>query len=235
MGMFDNITVELALPELPPALFQRAEAKDLVFQTKDTPNQGLSMYKIDKKGQLWLEKFEGHWQEGTPAVEGAGFAERIASLGRFVSDKEWWEKENYTGTIYFYESYNHPEYNTDNVETNDRWMRFDSGWVEYCAKLKNGKLIEPIEQFDHKAPKKYSDEELEKRKLDAAVNRAERERELRENRIKTPSPSQQLIDYIYNVCNKTIMDENDMIETLGIIKQKILEYRITHDIWYVES
>ena len=231
MGMFDHITVELALPKLP----QELKAKNLVFQTKDTPNQGLSMYKIDKKGQLWLEKFEGHWQEGTPAEDGAGFSERMAALGKFVADKEWWEKENYTGTINFYESYKHPEYDTGNVKANDRWMRFDNGWVEYCAKLKNGKLIEPIEQVDHKVPKKYSDEEFKERKLDAARSRAEREKELRESRKKTPSSDQQLIDYIYDACNKTIMDENDMIETLGIIKQKISEYRIRYDIWYVES
>lgn len=51
MGMFDEIRSEMPLPG---GLFDSTE----IFQTKDTPNQFLDMFKIDADGYLWVDNYD---------------------------------------------------------------------------------------------------------------------------------------------------------------------------------
>ena len=235
MGMFDYITVGTSLPNLPQELVDIWKEQGVVFQTKDTPSQTMSTYKIDGAGLLWVRKTEGHWEEGKEVSEDASISERLASMGKFVTDKEWWEEEKFTGAINFYDSLNHPEYyDCDGASENDNWMRFEYGWIEYQALFDNGKLIKDIMLIEHKEPKKLSDEELEERKERNKKNRQETEVLMRKRRKETPSIEQKLIDNIDRECRlvETIMDETDVSLALSNIKLLISEYRKKHDRWY---
>ena len=238
MGMFDYITVGATLPELPEEVIALwgDKVSDVVFQTKDTPNQAMSTYRIDGAGQLWIEKTEGHWEEGKECAEDASFSEKIASWGRMVIDERWWELEDFTGNIRFYESYSHPEYHKldDHAGNSDDWMRFVRGWIEYSALFKNGKLIGDIELVQHEKPQKLTDEELEESKAKAAARRKEMEESFRENRKKYPSTEQKLIDNIDHECKlaEMIMNEDDLSRALSNIRILISEYRQNYDRWY---
>ena len=241
MGMFDYIKVGTTLPELPEEVVAlwSGKASDVVFQTKDTPNQAMSTYKIDGAGQLWVEKTEGHWEEGKECAEDAPFSEKIASFGRMVVDNRWWEPEDFSGNICFYESYSHPEYYEldDHAGDSDEWMRFVRGWIEYSALFKNGKLVDSIELVKHEEPQKLSDEELAESKAKVAAQRKEMEEQFRENRKKYPTAEQKLIDNIDRECKlaETIMDEDDLSHALSNIRFLIKEYRKNIDKWYEKA
>lgn len=236
--MFDYITVGTTLPELPEKVIALwgDKVSDVVFQTKDTPNQAMSTYRIDGAGQLWIEETEGHWEEGKECAEDASFSEKIASWGRMVIDERWWELEDFTGNIRFYESYSHPEYHEldDHAGNSDDWMRFVRGWIEYSALFKNGKLIGDIELVQHEEPQKLSDEELAESKAKIAARRKEMEESFKDQRVKSPSPEQKLVDSIDHECKlvETIMDENDFSTALSNIRILIKEYRKNYDSWY---
>ena len=237
MGMFDYVRVGTTLPELPDEVISRWGDKisDIAFQTKDTPNQAMSTYRIDGAGQLWIEKTEGHWEEGKAVSDYASIGDRLAAMGKFVVDQRWYETEDFSGAICFYESYNHPEYyEIDGANINDDWMRFEYGWIEYRALFKNGKLICDIELIEHKEPKKLSDEELQERKDTHKKRRGETEISLKENRKKYPTAEQKLVDNIDRECRlvETIMDENDLDHALSNIRILVKEYRQKHDRWY---
>jgi hypothetical protein len=237
MGMFDNITVGTTLPELPEAIISHwgDKVSDVVFQTKDTPNQAMSHYKIDGAGLLWVKKVEGRWEEGKEVADDAPFSEKMASFGRFVAEHEWWEEEKFTGAINFYESYNHPEYKSPDVDfDNDDWKKFISGWVEYCALFKNGKLIEDISLVEHTEPKKYTDEEYAEKQKEWAADREKWDKQFKENRKKYPTPEQKLIDNIERETKlaSAIIDEQDLSNALSNIRIFIKEYREKHDRWY---
>lgn len=235
MGMFDYITVGATLPNLPQELADMWREQGVSFQTKDTPNQTMSYYKIDGAGLLWVKKKEGHWEEGKPVAEDASIGAKLASFGKFVTDKEWWEQENFTGAINFYESINHSEYyDCEPASQSDDWMRFEYGWIEFQALFDKGKLIKDIELIEYKEPKKLSDEELEERKANAQKNRQETEASMRKHRKETPTPEQKLIDNIDRECKlvETIMDEDDFSHAISNIRLLIKEYRDKHDTWY---
>jgi hypothetical protein len=237
MGMFDYIRIGTTLPELPDAVISHwgDKVSDIAFQTKDTPNQAMSTYRIDGAGQLWIEKTEGHWEEGKAVPDDASIGDRLAAMGKFVVDQKWYEQEDYTGSINFYESYSHPEYHEiDGANLSDEWIRFEYGWIEYSALFKKGKLINNIELIEHKEPKKLSDEELQERKSENKKRREETEISLKENRKKHPTAEQKLIDNIDRECRvaETIMDENDLDHALSNIRILIKEYRQKHDRWY---
>lgn len=236
MGMFDNITIGTTLPELPNDTYiKKEDLSKVCFQTKDTPDQAMSNYKIDGAGLLWVEKTEGHWEEGKEVSEDASIGEKLAAMGRFVTDEKWWEQETFTGAIRFYDSLNHPEFSDCELasQSND-WMRFEYGWIEFQALFDKGKLVKDIELIEYKEPKKLSDEELEARKEKAKVNRKEMESSMRKYRKETPSVEQKLIDNIDRECRlvETIMDETDVSLALSNIKLLIEEYRKKHDIWH---
>ena len=235
--MYDYIRVGTTLPELPDAVISRwgDKVSDIAFQTKDTPNQAMSTYRIDGNGQLWIKKVEGHWEKGKEVAEDAPFSEKMAAMGHFVVDTEWYEKESYTGAINFYESYNHPEYKSpDEDYDSDDWRRFETGWIEYCALFKNGKLIEDIQLTNHTAPKKYSDEEFAEKQVEWAEDRAKWEETFKENRKKYPTVEQKLIDNIDRECKlaEMIMDEDDLSHAVSNIRFLIKEYREKVDTWY---
>jgi hypothetical protein len=235
--MFDHITVCTPLPEVPEELLSSwgGRACDITFQTKDTPSQTMAFYKIDRTGQLWLKKVDGHWEEGEEVADDASFGEKMAAMGRFVVDKEWWEEENYTGSINFYEGYNHPDYKSPEANfDSDEWRRFVSGWVEYCALFKNGKLIENIQLIEHTPPKKYTDEEYAAKQEEWAADREKLEKQFKESRKKYPTVEQQLIDNIERETElaSAIFDEQDLSNALSNIKILIREYREKYDRWY---
>ena len=237
MGMFDYIKVDTTLPELPQSVADAWGEGGIAFQTKDTPNQAMSHYKIDGTGLLLVEKVEGRWEEGKEVADNASFSEKMASFGRFVVEHEWWEEEKYTGAINFYESYNHPEYHIEHSLHNDnKFLRFEYGWIEYSALFQNGKLIGDITLVEHKEPKKLSDEEFEERIAQNKKRREANETSFKENRKKYPSVEQKLIDNIDRECKlaESIMDETDLDYALNNIVILIKEYRKKYDIWYEE-
>jgi len=237
MGMFDNIEVETTLIELPQDLAIAWKERGLVFQTKDTPNQSMATYKIDGDGQLWIEKTEGHWEEGKEIPENASFIEKLAAHGKFVVDETWWEKESFKGVIKFGEIYNHSDYYKIDIDAIiDKSIRFEYGWIEYRALFNDGKLIEDIELIEHKEPKKLSDEELEERKDQHKKNKEKSETFLKEHRKNSPSAEQKLIDNIDRECKlaETIMDEEDASIALSNIRILIQQYRKIYDHWYTQ-
>jgi hypothetical protein len=238
MGMFDYVRVGTTLPELPDAIISHwgDKVSDIAFQTKDTPNQAMSTYRIDGHGQLWFKQVEGRWEKGEEVADDAPFSEKIAAMGHFVVEAEWYEKEPYTGAINFYESYNHAEYHEldDHAGNSDEWMRFVRGWIEYSALFKDGKLVGDIELIKHEEPQKLSDEELAESKAKVAARREEMEERFRENRKKHPSAEQHLIDNIEHETKlaTAIFDEQDISNALSNIRIFIKEYREKHDKWY---
>ena len=239
MGMFDNITVGTTLPELPEAIVAHwgGKASDIVFQTKDTPNQSLSYYKIDRAGVLWVKKVEGRWEEGEEVAEDASFSEKMAAMGHFVVEHEWWEETNFTGAINFYEGYSHPDYKSPEADyDSDEWKRFESGWVEYCALFSGGMLVGDIQLTKHTPPKKYTEEEYAAKQEEWAIAREEWDKRFKENRKKYPSAEQTLIDNIEREAKlaSAIIDEQDLSNALSNIRILIREYRQKHDRWYEE-
>jgi len=77
MGMFDYIRCDMPLPETP------MPAPHGLFQTKDTPDQYLSEYRICKDGRLWREVDEGG--EVSPPFHGDVDFYTIGDKG------QWWE------------------------------------------------------------------------------------------------------------------------------------------------
>ena len=239
--MFDYIRVGTTLPELPDAIISHwgDKVSDIAFQTKDTPNQAMTTYRIDGNGQLWFKKVEGHWEEGKKVAEDAPFSEKMAAMGHFVTDSEWYEKECFSGNICFYESYSHPEYHEldDHAGNSDEWMRFVRGWIEYSALFKDGKLIGDIELVKHDEPQKLTDEELAESKARVAAQRKVMEEQFRENRKKYPTAEQKLIDNIDRETKLTyaIFDEEDLSNALSNTRILIKEYREKIDRWYEEA
>jgi hypothetical protein len=235
MGMFDYIKVGTTLPKLPQSVADAWGKEGVSFQTKDTPNQAMSHYKIDGAGLLWVKKVEGRWEKGKEVADNASFSEKMASFGRFVVEHKWWEEEKYTGAINFYESYNHPEYHIEHSLHNDnKFLRFECGWIEYSALFQNGKLIGDITLVEHTEPKKRSDEEFEERIAQNKKRKEENEIQQRKHRGESPTAGQKLIDNIDRECKltETIMDESDLIAAISNICLHIKDWRQKHDQWY---
>ncbi len=233
--MFDYIKVDTTLPKLPQSVADAWGKEGVAFQTKDTPNQAMSHYKIDGAGLLWIKKVEGRWEEGKEVADNASFSEKMASFGRFVVEHEWWEEEKYTGAINFYESYNHPEYHIEHSLHNDnKFLRFEYGWIEYSALFQNGKLIGDITLVEHTEPKKLSDEEFEERIAQNKKRKEENEIQQRKCRRESPTAEQKLIDNIDRECKltETIMDEADLIVAISNICLHIKDWRQKYDRWY---
>ncbi len=94
MGMFDYIKVGTTLPELPQAVIDSWKEEGSAFQTKDTPDQSMSTYKIDGAGQLWVERIEGHWEAGEEVPDDASVGAKLAAIGKFVVDERRYELED---------------------------------------------------------------------------------------------------------------------------------------------
>jgi len=154
MGLFDTIIFQYKLP-LPENLGELTaeEIQSSIFQTKSMENI-ITLYKVDESGQLLEEKYEGDWEEGDPNNESV-----VGRIGRFKRSKEWFEPQNYTGVINFYQFFNSNKYN------NDYWYEADAVFI-------NGKISEiKLKDFkmeDNTARKKREAEmniEIEKEKI----------------------------------------------------------------------
>ena len=232
MGLFDSIIVEYPLAGLPQDLITCwGSEKEIVFQTKDTPNQYMSLYKIDADGKLWYEERDTEWVDPVDP-ESKVFSECI---GHMKTISKAWKQLDFSGVIRFYEHYSHPEHRAEGLSFDDNtFLRFEYGWIEYTSLFQNGKLIGDITLIEHKEPKKLSDEEFEERITQNKKRREENEIQQRKHRKKYPTAEQRLIDNIDRECQltETVMDEFDLDRALSNIEILIKEYRTKHDTWY---
>ena len=239
MSMFDSIKCELPLPSLPQGVLNQWVLKkdnetpssgDVIFQTKDTPNQGMSLYKIDSTGQLLEERVEGYREEPELIKKDDGdklapYPSFLTALGKYVETSRSWEEVNFTGPIDFYESYNHPETPKYNAATplSDEYLRFKTGWVEYKVMVLNGKVQGDVILVNLLEPIKLTDDELAVQIAERVKRREESAITFKTNRKKYPSTEQKLIDSIYKISKD------------AEVLQQIDEYREQHDIWYTNE
>jgi hypothetical protein len=232
MGLFDSILVEYPLVGLPQDLITRwGSEKEIVFQTKYTPDQYMSLYKIDADGKLWYEERETEWVD-PENPDGESIMDRI---GHMKTISKAWKQVDFSGVIRFYEHYSHPEHHAEGLSFDTNiFLRFEYGWIEYTSLFKKGKLIGDITLIEHKEPKKLSDEEFEERITQNKKRREENEIQQRKHRKKYPTAEQRLIDNIDRECQltETVMDEFDLDRALSNIEILIKEYRTKHDTWY---
>jgi hypothetical protein len=155
-------------------------------------------------------------------------------IGHCKTVSSSWENcDDFTGYVEFYESYSHPEI-IGEISINDG--RYVTGWIEYGAFFKNGKLEGPIQLVENDPPYKRTDEEYEQYKKDAEISRMETEKIFIEGRKKHPTADQKLIDKIYQTTKieSAIVTHEDYSKALSQIKKLIEKYRTEHDIWYRE-
>lgn len=127
MSLFDTIQFSHKLP-LPQDLGELTaeELQSSNFQTKSL-DCGMTFYKVDESGQLFRERFEGEWEPGDSKAKSL-----MSRIGYFKRTKEWFEPENYTGTINFYESIRCDK------NKNDYWIEYDTVFIK--GKLSDIKL-----------------------------------------------------------------------------------------------
>jgi hypothetical protein len=229
--MFDYIKIEYPLHSLPQRLIDQWNG-DVTFQTKDTPEQTMSLYKIDKDGKLWYEERETEWVEST-TPDAEWFLDRI---GHMKTISKTWKQINFSGCIRFYESYNHDDYKFEfNSGTSKEWQRYELGWVEYKALFQNDQMIS-MDLVEHTEPIKLTDEELELKIDEQCKQREERCDNLKKSRKERPTAVQRLVDNINNECKlvETINKKVDLELALNNVKNLIKEYRTIHDNWYEE-
>jgi hypothetical protein len=87
--MFDEVRCRYPLP--------LAGAADIVFQTKDTPSQGLDLYEIREGGSLWVEEYDTE-DRSDPNAEGLM---RLAGCQTRVNKR--WAACDMTGEVCFYD------------------------------------------------------------------------------------------------------------------------------------
>ena len=229
MGMFDYIKCEYPLAELPQPVIDRWQgAENVAFQTKDTPEQGMVLYKIDATGQLWQQHTISRWAEPVDA-NGSG----MVCVGHLETLSTWWEKEAFTGGIDFYESYHHEEYPKGEPLGSEEWKRFVDGWIEYTAVFLRGQLVGDVEVSRNEQAKKMTAEEFEAKQKEWAASRKEWDDRFKKNRREHPTSEQKLIDGIYNYVKPfsiTVAGQRDPLieEIIGRIDM----YRDTHDRYY---
>ncbi len=132
MGMFDKIRCKYPLPV--------EGSNALTFQTKDTPDQFLSLYEIRKDGSLWFQNCKIVDRSNPKAKGFARFC------GIFTRTKpRWVPVKNLTGEIRFYEALG--EYST--------------GWIEFSAYFVKGK-IKHLELIKHRKPNKQKERQRAK-------------------------------------------------------------------------
>ena len=251
MSMFDNLKCELLLPDLPQEVFDRWKDKiedkntssDIVFQTKDTPNQSMSLYNIDSTGQIYLQKVEGYWEEPKINTEDSDNVESFSSflntIGKYHETSRTWEAIEFNGSINFYESYDHPDkptYGDELYDNEDDRFRYVVGWIEYQVQLVNGKVHGDVILISHELPIQYTDDELAARKERWQSERKDMESKFKKNRKEYPSPEQKLIDQIYNATTEAVKFELHEREWHAIaILRLIKDYRDKIDKWYTDE
>jgi len=216
--LFDYIKCEYPLQNLHQDILDQWK-DNIVFQTKDTPDQYMSLYKIDADGKLWHEKCEIEWVEPVNP-DGESIMDRIGHMNPISST---WVKVDFNGTINFYEGYDHKEYKFEfNSDESKEWQRYEMGWIEYCALFKDGQMIS-IDLVKDEKPVKLTDEDLEAKRIVWEKQRDEIQENCRKTRKKFPTTEQKLIDSIYKIAENTL------------IISKIDEYRYKYDRFYTND
>jgi len=219
--MFDYIFVseDIDLPELPENSVKHwGDGKNkIAFQTKDTPMQGLRKYVIGNDGVLYMEEFESTFEENDSVL---GFSEKRSNVRL--------EPTHFTGKVRFYDFVYHDDYTFDDSD------RYDGGWIEYTAEFRAGVLIGPIELVENSPPTKLTDEQLEEKLKQREKAREENRKRFIEDRMKSPSPHQKLIDNIAREVKiaTSIPTMEDYGRALNNIELHIKEYREKHDPFY---
>lgn len=131
MGMFDELRCDYPLP------IEGANA--LLFQTKDTEEQFMDQYWIDRSGALMHEAYDIEDQSDKNAV---GYKRMLGIMTRV---NKHWEPVAFTGTLNFYTTIGD----------------YHSGWIEFDAVLTNG-VLQSVALAEHRQPTKESEE---KRKM----------------------------------------------------------------------
>jgi hypothetical protein len=211
MGMFDYLICEMPLPDYPDF------DKVYTFQTKCTPSQCMTTYKINKDGSLFVKKSEQKWVEDDSLV--GGHMEE--------TDVKWVVCDNYTGQIVFYDYYVHADYTTN---TSDE---FDIGCIEYTAVIIDSKVAKLV-CTKNVAPVHLSKEEVKARRKKSEIAIAENRQKMFQFRKDNPSAMQKFADDIDNLIKSkpVLYDQTDLIKIINNIQQRVLKWREIHDPWH---
>ncbi len=125
MGVFDDLRCEMPLPETALPL---PKGGDTIFQTKDTPDQYLTLYTITADGHLMWRPYK---VEARPEEE----REKRGPMRRVESAPE---RIEFHGTIDFYE-----------YQAQDESQDGRSHWWEFRAKFTDGVCVE-ISLVEHR-------------------------------------------------------------------------------------
>jgi hypothetical protein len=226
--MFDFIMCEYPI-DTHELLIKAQKGFPLQYQTKDTPDQSMSHYKIDKDGVLWKNYFENEWTKDIEHFLG----------GYFKTTSEEWRKESFSGEINFYEGVPHPDRYSLDQNSKDYWLRYKSGWIEFKAIFLKGYLVGEIELITKQDPTRLSDEEVEESLSRHEENRKRTHLSNCERRKEHPTPEQELIDRIYDavVCDTETEREyyaSNEYYALNKVVEYIKEYREKYDKFYEE-
>ncbi len=191
--------------------------KVYTFQTKCTPSQCMTTYKITEDGSLFVKKAKHKWIENDSLV--GGYMQEI--------DVDWVFCDHYTGEIVFYDYYVHSDYTTD---TSDEFV---IGCIEYTAVIIDSKVTKLV-CTKNVAPVHLSKEEVEARRKKSEIAIAENRRKMVQYRKDNPSAIQKFADDIDNLIkNKpAIYDQSDLVNILNKIEERVLEWRKTNDPWH---
>ena len=209
--MFDYLICEMPLPNYPDF------DKVYTFQTKCTPCQCMTTYKIRKDGSIYVKKSDQKWVEDDSLV--GGHMEEI--------DVKWFPCVNYTSQIVFYDYYVHDDYTTN---TSDE---FDIGCLEYTAVIIDSKVTKLV-CTKNVAPVHLSKEELETRRKKNEIAVAENRRKMIQYRKDNPSAIQKFTDDIDNLIKSkpVLYDQSDLMKIINKIEQRVLKWRETNDPWH---
>ena len=185
--MFDNIKCEYPLPYIPQGIID-AWGDDITFQTKDTPNQCLNLYKIGSDGKLYEQKVEGYWKDLELLNENTAADDTkekpfgwFSPLSKYHETSREWVEIAFNGSINFYESYSHPDKPAHALLSDDS-RRYVYGWIEYQAQFVDGKIQGNIILIKDELPIRYTDEEFAAKKEKWNAQRAESIQRFKENR-----------------------------------------------------
>lgn len=112
---------------------------DLIYQTKDTPNQFLDEYEIRKNGTLWVQQYDTE-DHSDPNAE--GIMRMVGCMTRV--NLRWARVRDFTGEIRFYQAI------IGDLDPN----RYDHGWIEWSVYLVRGKVTNRPNLIEYCKPKR---------------------------------------------------------------------------------